>query len=150
MKKSTLLFWIDGSLFGLLALTVLTVPLEVANHSLMHAVLGLLSLFMAGFHLWLHRGWIGTTVRRFGSLPAQVRTNAILNLALFCLYLLVAFTGLRSRQMLSISLLRHIGMSVVHTLLGMSLLVIQTIHLLRHTKWIKANLRLHLLDPLGL
>jgi hypothetical protein len=140
MKRNTLNFWVDASLFILLSLSVLTVLPEVMTHSMIHAVPGLLLIGGVGVHLWLHRKWITTTLRRFASLSGRARRTAGLNALLLGVYLACATMGLAARRHLDTFPL-HFAFGVRHLFLALLLLVLQATHIIRHWSWITATYR---------
>jgi len=138
MKRNTLNFWVDVSLFILLSLSVLTVLPEALTHSMIHAVPGLLLIGGVGVHLWLHRKWITTTARRFNSLSGRARRTAGLNALLLVVYLACAAMGLAARSHLDTFPL-HFAFGVRHVFLALLLLVLQATHIIRHWSWITAT-----------
>ena len=107
----------------------------------MHVLPGILLTFGAFLHLWLHWDWIKAAIQNYSKLPAQARQNAWIDLALFSTYTLCGFLGLTARLVLFISPILHIFIGLLHALLGVLVIVIQTVHLARHYKWITANLQ---------
>jgi tellurite resistance protein TehA-like permease len=73
-------------------------------------------------------------------MPRQVQENALLGLALFGVYLACGGLGLFARLILFISPFSHIFFGIMHVLLGVLLITLQSIHLAHHFKWIKTHL----------
>ncbi len=144
MKKSTQIFWVDAGLAGLLPVTLLMVVPEIFSHAFVHVLPGLLLMAVAGLHLWLHRDWITVALRNFRKMSRQAQQNALLDLALFGAYFLCGGVGLSARLMLFISPIHHIFLGIIHVILTLLLLGLQTLHIARHFKWIKANVRARL------
>lgn len=135
MKKSTLNIWLDLGLFTLLAVTILAATIEIFIPCFVHVILGLLLSAGALTHIALHWEWIKNSFKRFDRLPAQVRTNLLLNLALFLAYSAAGAMGLIARSFIFFGPLRHV-VGFFHVLLVVLLLMLQTIHLVRHWKWL--------------
>lgn len=127
--------WIDLGLFSLLTLTVLAALIEVATHCFIHVVLGLLLTLGAWIHIALHWDWITNAFQRMGKLPAKVRQNFTLNLALFGAYSAAGTMGLVARGAIFTGPF-HLVLGCIHVLLALLVLTLQTIHLARHWKWI--------------
>jgi tellurite resistance protein TehA-like permease len=149
MKTSLSIFWVDAVLFALLVLALLMVLPEIASHTFVHVLPGLLLMTGAGLHLWLHWDWIKTAFSLFGKMPKPTRVNALLDLALFVAYLVCGGLGLSARLILFVSPLHHIFFGILHALTAVLLLSLQTIHLARHFKWIKTSVRRHALGALS-
>jgi len=135
VKKGTLNVWGDLGLFFLLGITILAALVEIFIPWFVHVFLGLMLSSAALIHVSLHWAWIKNGFKRFASLPDQVRTNFILNLALFTAYGAAALVGLTARSFIFMGPLRHF-IGFFHVLLVIGLLILQTIHLARHWKWI--------------
>ncbi len=140
MPKNKTLFWTDMALLALLAATVLSITTEIFKHSFIHVIFGLLLSGSALLHIYLHWSWIKNAFERIHRLPDQARTNAWLNLALFCGYLLCGSMGLISRAMLIILPL-HVLLGWFHAFLAILVITLQVVHIARHWKWITATSR---------
>jgi hypothetical protein len=140
MTKNTTIFWVDAVLLALLAATILSVTTEVFTHSFIHVVFGILLSAGALLHIVLHWSWIKNAFLRFNRMPDQARANALLNLALFCAYILCGGMGLTARAMF-IFLPLHVLLGVVHVLLAILVITLQGIHIARHWKWLTATTR---------
>ena len=139
MKKTTLYFWLDLLLFTLLAITLLAATVEVFFHFFVHVVLGLLLSAGAVTHVALHWDWIKNSLKRLERLPEQVRTNLLLNLALFLAYTLCGTLGLTARTLWLIFPPLHVVIGFVHVLLALLVITLQIIHLIRHWKWLTST-----------
>lgn len=135
MKKGTLNIWVDAGLFVLLAITILTATIEILIPCFVHVISGF--LFSAGtlIHSALHWEWIKNSFKRSGHLPDQVRTNFLLNLALFLAYSAAGMMGVIARSFIFMGPLRHF-LGFFHVLLVLGAMFLQTIHLFRHWKWV--------------
>jgi hypothetical protein len=140
MSKSTSLFWIDMGMFVVLLATILTVSTEIFTHSFIHAFLGISLCAGALLHLGLHWSWIKNASQRFDRLPGPARSNVWLNMGLFCTYILCGSIGLIARAVL-FPVHRHIFLAIIHVCLAVLVLVLQTIHISRHWKWITTMAR---------
>lgn len=140
MKKNELNFWVDLGLFVVLAITVLTALVEVALHCFVHVFLGLLLSAGAVTHVALHWKWVVNAFKRFPQLPFQVRTSLGLNLALFFAYTAAGIMGLIARTFLILGPL-HIIPGIIHVMLVFGVLLLQTIHLTRHWKWVTMTVK---------
>ena len=140
VKKSTQNIWVDAGLFALLLVTILAAIVELFVPWFVHVFLGLLLSAGALTHIALHWEWVANGFKRFGRLPEQVRTNFILNLALFLAYSAAGTMGLIARSFIFMGPLRHF-LGFFHVLLVMGVLFLQTIHLARHWKWITKTVR---------
>ena len=140
MNKSTTNFWVDAGLFALLLVTILAATVEILLPCFVHVILGLLLSAGALIHVALHWNWICNAFSRFGKLPPQVRTNFVLNLGLFLAYSAAVSMGLFARSLIGLGPLRHV-VGFFHMLLVMGVLLLQTIHLARHWKWVTATAR---------
>ena len=140
MKKGTLNVWVDLGLFILLGVTILTAIVEIFIPWFVHVFLGLLLSAGALFHVSLHWAWIKHAFERLDTLPAQVRTNFLLNLALFMAYSMAGLMGLIARSFIFMGPLRHF-LGFFHVLLVFGVLTLQTIHLARHWKWVSITLK---------
>lgn len=137
MAKNKTLFWTDMALLALLAATFLSITVEVFTHSFIHVIFGLLLSGSALFHIILHWNWIKSAVERINDLPDQARTNALLNLALFCGYIVCGSMGLIARVLLIILPL-HVLLGWFHVLLAILVVTLQVAHIARHWKWVTA------------
>ncbi len=135
MQKGTLNFWVDLGLFMLLLVTILAATIEIFIPCFVHVILGLLLSAGALVHVALHWKWIENAFQRFGHLPPQVRTNFLLNLVLFLAYSAAGAMGLIARSFIFAGPLRHV-LGFFHVSLVLGLLLLQTIHLIRHWKWV--------------
>jgi ferredoxin len=140
MAKNITIFWVDVGLFMLLAVTILTAPFDIFTHSFVHVFFGILLSAGALLHVSLHREWIKNAFERFGRLPNQARSNARLNLALFCAYSACGGMGLIARSMLIILPL-HVCLGAIHVFLAVLVIILQIVHLTRHWKWMTATAR---------
>lgn len=138
MKKATLYFWIDIGLLGFLVVTIMTATVEIFIPCFVHVIFGLLLSAGALIHVGLHWDWIKNAFRRFGSLPAAVRTNFMLNLGLFLAYSAAGAVGLIARSFIFWGPLRHV-VGFFHVLLVSAALILQTVHLARHWKWVSTT-----------
>ena len=135
MKKGTQNVWVDLGLFMLLGVTILAAMIEIFIPWFVHVFLGLLLSAGALIHVALHWEWVKHAFERFGTLPAPVRTNFLLNLALFLAYSAAGAMGLIARSFIFMGPLRHF-LGFFHVLLVFGVLILQTIHLARHWKWV--------------
>jgi len=135
-----MLFWTDIALFALLTATILCVTMDIFTHSFIHVIFGFLLSGSALLHLILHWSWIKNIFERLNHLPDQARTNALLNLALFCGYIVTLSMGLIARVMLIIFPI-HILMGWIHALLAVLLVTLQVVHITHHWKWITSTSR---------
>lgn len=140
MAKTTTIFWVDIVLLALLAATILSVTTEIFTHAFIHVIFGVLLSGGALLHIMLHWNWIKNAFERYNRLPTQARTNALLNLALFCGYILCGCIGLIARAMFIILPL-HVLLGVVHALLAFLVITLQVIHIARHWKWLTTTTR---------
>jgi cytochrome b len=140
MSKSTSLFWIDTVLFVVLLATILTASTEIFTHSFIHAFLGISLCAGALLHLSLHWSWIKNACQRYDRLPEPARSNAWLDMGLFCTYILCGSIGLSARTVL-FPFHRHIFLAIIHVCLAVLVLVLQAIHISRHWKWITTMAR---------
>lgn len=141
MNKASLIFWCDAALFGLLLIVVLMIVPEVASHAYVHVIPGLLVMLGAGAHLWLHRSWVAVAFKNFKKMAHPAQENAMIDLGLLGAYALCGGIGLFARLMYYISPHQHFHLGIVHVLLAGLLLAIQTVHLARHFRYIKKNIR---------
>lgn len=140
MAKNKTNFWVDIALLVLLAATILSFTQEIFTHSFMHVILGLVLSSSALLHIILHWNWIKIAFERFNRLPHQPRTNALLNLALFCSYFLCGSMGLTFRALLTMHPL-HVLLGWFHALLAILAITLQVVHIVRHWKWLTATSR---------
>jgi len=140
MAKNKTIFWVDIALLALLAATILSITTEIFTHSSIHVIFGLVLSGSALLHIILHWNWIKNAFKRTNRLPDQARTNALLNLALFCGYLLCGSMGLIARALLIIHPL-HVLLGWFHALLAILVITLQVVHIARHWKWITATTR---------
>ncbi len=141
MNATTRNFWFDILLAGLLALVVVTPPVELFSFLPVHTLLGWVLGITVLVHLLWHRAWIGNALRRYRSLPPTARTNALLNAALFAAYSLALLYALGAKLALFGNLHLHIMFAWIHVFHGLITIVLQVIHLVRHWKWITATAR---------
>jgi hypothetical protein len=144
MKKRKLIFWTDLVLFSMLMLSILTIFPGVIGHEYIHVLPGISILLIVLLHLWQHKDWIFNAFRRFGRLPAQVQANAFIDLFLVGTYVLCGTLGLTARMVSAFDLHVHIFFGLIHAVLAVALLFLQTLHLARHYKWIKGNIHSNL------
>ena len=149
MKKTSLYFWLDITLFAVLGITILAATVEIFLHFFVHVLLGLLLSAGALTHVALHWDWIRSSFNRLERLPAQVRTNFWLNLALFGAYTACGLMGLSARTLWLIFPPMHFVLGAVHVVLAIGVLTLQTVHLVRHWKWITATARRMFSLPAG-
>ncbi|HNT25033.1 MAG TPA: hypothetical protein PKM21_11745 [Anaerolineales bacterium] len=135
MKKGTLNFLVDAGLLMLLLITILTATVEIFIPCFVHVILGLLLSAGALIHVALHWEWIKNAFQRFGHLSSQVRINFLLNLVLFLAYSAAGAMGLIARSFIFAGPLRHV-LGFFHVLLVSGVLLLQSIHLIRHWKWV--------------
>ena len=140
MSKNATNFWMDIGLFAILGVTILAATIEIFIPCFVHVILGLSLGVAAWIHIALHWTWIKNAFARFSSLPDQVRTSFVLNLALFLAYSAAAAMGLIARSFIFAGPLRHV-LGFFHFSLVMVVLVLQTVHLVRHWKWVKSTAR---------
>lgn len=138
MNKNTQNFWIDLGLLVLLTVTILAASVEIFIPCFVHVSLGLLLSLAALTHVALHWKWIKHVLTRFDHLPAEVRTSFLLNLALFLAYSTAGAMGLIARATIFLGPLRHV-LGFFHFSLVVVLLGLQTLHLIRHWKWINTT-----------
>jgi hypothetical protein len=100
-------------------------------------------------HLYLHWDWIKAVFRNYRKMGRQAQGNAIIDLALLGAYLASGGMGLLARLMLFIFPLAHIHLGILHVILSVLLLTLQTIHLARHFKWIKKNVQTRIFGNLS-
>lgn len=141
MNKATTIFWVDTILLALLLLALLLVWPEIITHSFVHVIPSLLLLGGVIVHLYLHRAWIHTAYRNYHKMGRRAQKKAILNLALVSAYLVVGGIGAVARLMLFLSPAVHFHLGVLHVILVVPLIVLQTAHLALHFGWIKKNVR---------
>jgi hypothetical protein len=144
MKKRKLVFWTDLTMFSLLMLSMLTIIPGAVGHEGIHVLPGTSILLIVIFHLWQHKDWILNASRRFRRMPAQAQGNALIDLSLLGTYTLCGALGLTARMFSYSDLHTHIVFGLIHAGMAMVLLFLQTLHLARHYKWIKGNLRSNL------
>jgi len=149
MAKNKTLFWTDMALLALLAATILSITTEIFTHSFIHVIFGFLLSGSALLHIILHWSWIKNTFERINRLPDQARTNALLNLALFCGYIVCGSMGLIARALLIILPL-HVLLGWFHALLAILVITLQIVHIARHWKWITATSRRMLMQRKGI
>lgn len=140
MSHNTHNFWIDLGLFALLGITILAATVEIFIPCFVHVALGLTLSGAVLIHIALHWRWITNAFRRFAHLPAQARTNFVLNLALLVAYTAAGVMGLISRSFIFMGPVRHF-LGFFHVLLVLGALFLQSIHLLRHWKWVSVTAR---------
>ena len=140
MLKGRSLFWVDIALFTALLATILTVSTDIFIHSFIHVFLGISLCTVVLLHVSLHWNWIKNTSQRHDLLPEPARSNAQLNIGLFCAYLLCGGIGLSARAMLFPFHL-HVFLGVIHGFMAAMVVIFQAIHISRHRKWIKAMAR---------
>jgi hypothetical protein len=104
-------------------------------------------------HLLLHWKWIVNVVRRFFSkLPGQIRINSILNSLLFIAMTLIIFSGIMiSKVVLSTFGLtgQHDGIwRIVHTTATNAALIIVSLHVALHWKWIVGTVKRNMWQPI--
>lgn len=149
MDKAKLIFWVDTALFSLLVLAILSIGPEIFSHGFMHVIPGLLIMAGAIIHIYLHWDWIKAVFRNYRKMGRAAQENAMLDLALLCAYLIAGGMGILARLMLFIFPVVHIPLGILHVILSALLLTLQTIHLARHFKWIKKNVRVRIIDRLS-
>ena len=136
------------------ALTCLTLALlsVVLTGVALHEWLGIVLIVALLAHLLLSWAWIVAAVRRFfASLAPLVRINAVLNLLLFIISVVVLASGL----MISVVALPFFGvhpfptvfLRLLHLVSADVLLIVVGMHLGLNWKWIVAALRKHLAAP---
>lgn len=140
MAKTKMNFGVDIALLVLLAATILSFTQEIFTHSSIHVILGLVLSGSALLHITLHWNWIMIAFERFNRLPDQPRTNALLNLGLFCSYILCGSIGLTSRVLMIVHPL-HVLLGWFHALLAILAITLQVVHIARHWKWLTATTR---------
>ena len=137
-----------------IALTCLTLALlsVVLTGVALHEWLGIVLIVALLAHLLLSWAWIVAALRRFfASLAPLVRINAILNLLLFIVSVVVLASGL----MISVVALPFFGihpfptifLRLLHLVSADVLLIVVGLHLGLNWKWIMAALRKHLVAP---
>ncbi len=141
MNKATTIFRVDTILLALLLLALLLVWPEIITHSFVHVIPGLLLLGVVVVHLYLRRGWIQTVCRNYRKMGRRAQNKALLNLALLSAYLMASGVGAVARVMLFFSPPVHFHLGVLHVILVVPLIVLQTAHLALHFGWIKKNVR---------
>lgn len=136
------------------ALTCLTLALlsVVLTGIALHEWLGIILIVALLAHLLLSWTWIVAVLHRFfASLTPLVRINAVLNLLLFIISVVVLATGL----MISVVALPFFGvhpfptvfLRLLHLVSADMLLIVVGLHLGLNWKWIMAALRKHLAAP---
>jgi len=135
MKKNTMMVWVDVGLLALLGLTILSAMIEIFLPLFIHVILGLLLSAGALTHVALHWDWIKNVFKRFGHLSAQVQTCFLLNLSLFFAYSAAGTMGLIARLSRILGPLHHV-VGFFHVSLVVLVIFLQTIHLIRHWKWL--------------
>ena len=145
MNKATTIFRVDTILLALLLLALLLVWPEIITHSFVHVIPGLLLMGVVVVHLYLHRGWIQTVRQNYHKMGRRAQNKALLNLALLSPYLVAGGVGAAARLMLYLSPAVHFHLGVLHVILVVPLIVLQTAHLALHFGWIKKNVRTRIL-----
>jgi O-antigen/teichoic acid export membrane protein len=145
MNKATLNFWVDTALFILLLLAILMIMPEIKTHSFIHVIPGLLILVGVVVHLYLHRKSIKAVFQNYRKMDRHAQENVLLNLALFGAYLVAGGVGGFARLMLFVYPHVHFHLGILHVVLTAPLLTLQAVHLARHFKWIRKNIRTRIL-----
>jgi len=140
MSKNRSLFWVDIALFVMLMVTIMTVSTDIFVHSFIHVALGVSLCVVALLHLSLHWSWIKNTGQRYDRLLESARSNAWLNIGLFCAYILCGSIGWSARALLFPFHL-HVFLGFLHACTAALVIVLQVIHISRHWKWIMAMAR---------
>lgn len=140
MSRNSALFWIDMVLFAALTATILSGATGIFTQSNIHLFLGISLCTVALLHLGLHWKWIQNAWQRYDRLPEATRSNAWLNIGIFCTYVLCGSIGLIARSM-QFPFHRHVFLGVIHVCLAVLILVLQVIHISRHWKWITTMAR---------
>jgi len=140
MSKSSSLFWVDMALFVVMMAAVLTGITDIFTRSFIHAILGISMCIGALLHPGSHWTWVKNASQRYDRLPEPARSNVWLDLGLFCSFILCGGIGLSARA-IPFPLHRHIFLGVIHVGLAVLVLVLLTIHISRHWKWITTMAR---------
>ena len=136
------------------ALTMLTLVLlsVVLTGVALHEWLGVVLIVLLVVHLLLSWSWITATLRRFfAPLAPLVRINAVLNLLLFVVSVVVLASGL----LISVVALPFFGvhpfptmfLRLLHLVSADVLLIVVALHLGLNWKWVAAALRKQLVAP---
>lgn len=131
---------VDLVIFGLFLLLIITgVMLERGDRAVrdLHSVVGLFVLVGIGVHLALHWKWVvAVSARIFGKVARQARVNYILDaLLLFC-FIIIGLSGV----VIWING-QDEGLIILHGWSAVMLIVLSTVHLTLHWKWIVSTTR---------
>jgi len=140
MNTSKQNFLFDLGLFGLLLITILAATVEIVLHCFVHVLLAFALGFAVMIHIALHWSWIKNAFQRFGHLPKQARDNFLLNITLFSAYTACGIMGMIARLGIIFGPL-HFVLGFFHVMIAISALILQTLHLTRHWKWVKVTAR---------
>ncbi len=109
----------------------------VEHHSLpsVHGLMGMAIMTCVGIHLYFHRSWIRSALIGFNRLPETPRKNLSLDVLLFLNYGICGITGFAASGFPTHQLAH------LHLLAAVSAIILQSIHLVRHRRWITSVAR---------
>lgn len=131
---------VDLVIFGLFLLLIITgVMIEHGDKAVrdLHSVVGLFMLVGVGVHLAVHWKWVvAVSTRIFGQVARQVRVNYIMDALLLLFFVIIGLTGV-----VSWINSQDEGLIILHGWSAVMLIVLSTVHLMLHWKWIVSTTR---------
>ncbi len=135
MSKNRQLLSLDILMFVQYLLVIVTGLVEHHPGPTVHSVAATFLIVYSIVHLALHQKWIANAIARYDRLPKEVRANARTDFLLLIGYAACGASGW-------IAMLAPFGLCAPpHWLASGLVIILQTIHLARHWKWVWATVR---------
>jgi hypothetical protein len=138
LKNHISKWWFDATLFigFLLAFFLDLTGLEL------HQWIGMAAIGLAGYHLFVHAGWVSAvTDRFFGGTSAQARLYYLIDAFLLIGFSLIALTGLLISTWLNFSMVQMELWVSVHIQASVMTLALTVIKIAAHWRWVVGTAR---------